>query len=226
MLSGSRPLSVGLIRVVTSDNLDFLESHGRYIREMMPAWEVLSRCIPDQPDGVFDDESEARAIPKVVALARRLEAEGVQAVIVSCAADPGVEEARHSLRIPVIGAGSAAACAAMAISERIGVLNLIEHTPEVIRRLLDDRLVAEEKPESVRTTLDLSSDSAREAEKAAIHRLVARGANCILLACTGYTTLRFAREIRREMSIPVIDPVEASAAAVAMALGGFGASGV
>ncbi|WP_221411605.1 aspartate/glutamate racemase family protein [Arthrobacter crusticola] len=46
----------------------------------------------------------------------------VDALIIGCAADPGLEETRAAVGIPVIGAGSVAAAAALAYRGRVGVL--------------------------------------------------------------------------------------------------------
>ena len=43
-----KPFRVGLIRVLTSDDHDFIDKLGRVIMEHFPGSEVISRCIPDQ----------------------------------------------------------------------------------------------------------------------------------------------------------------------------------
>lgn len=50
---------------------------------------------------------ESRAAPKVVAKAKWAEAQGYDAMVVSCMVDPGVAEARRVVRMPVIGLGAA-----------------------------------------------------------------------------------------------------------------------
>jgi Asp/Glu/hydantoin racemase len=39
---------------------------------------VVSRCIPDQPEGIHDGETERIAVPKVLALAKEMEREGME----------------------------------------------------------------------------------------------------------------------------------------------------
>lgn len=96
---------IGLIRVLTTDDEALLRLHGKRIMEYFPAFEVVSACIPDQPNGVHDDETEALAVPKVIALGKQMQQEGAEAVIVSCAGDPGVAGLAEVLTVPVIGAG-------------------------------------------------------------------------------------------------------------------------
>ncbi len=120
--------TVGVIRVLTTDDPQLLAAHGR-ILERDFGLATLNRCIPDQPQGIYDDESERIAVPKILRLGRELAKEGVDAIVISCAADPGVTDLRRELSIPVIGAGSSVSAVALGLAERIGILNLTEGAP-------------------------------------------------------------------------------------------------
>jgi Asp/Glu/hydantoin racemase len=198
--------------VVTLTDEEVLNKHGRIIMGAFPELEVVSRCIEDQPYGIYNKESEEVAKPKVLRLVRRFEAEGFDAVIVSCAADPAVDEARRVVRIPVVGAGSAVASLALAYGRRVGVLNLTEETPEAIRRVLGPHLVAEASPRGVRNTLDLLRDWGQRAAFEALKELTARGVDVVVLGCTGYSTIEFAGRAREVAGVPVLDPVLAAGA--------------
>ena len=204
---------VGLIRVVTLTGEGLLNLHGRIIEEHFPELRVVSRCIWDQPRGIYDRESEEVAKPKIMKLARDFEESGVDAIIVSCADDPAVDEARRTLKIPVIGAGSAAAALALVYGRRIGVLNLTEETPEIMRRILGQHLVADDRPEGVRNTLDLMTDWGRRAAEETLRRLVKRDVDVVVLGCTGYSTIGFISIAKEIASVPIIDPVIAAGAA-------------
>ncbi len=93
---------VGLIRVLTTEEEELLQLNGKLIESYFPMFQVVSRCIPEQPEGIHDDETFAVGVPKVVNLAVELWKEGCQAIIISCAGDPGVPEARQAVPIPVI----------------------------------------------------------------------------------------------------------------------------
>ena len=201
-----------MIRVVTLKDEELLNLHGKIIESAFPELRVISRCIEDQPKGIYDRESEEIAKPKILKLAREFEREGVDAVIVSCAADPAVREARRELKIPVIGAGSAAASLALAYGERVGVLNLTEGTPEVIKRILGPHLVVEERPEGVENTLDLMTERGRRAVERALRNLLKHDVDVIVLACTGYSTIGFAKVAKEITGVPVVDPVVAAGA--------------
>lgn len=199
---------LGIIRVLTTENPVVFESHGKII-EQMYGISVRNYCIPNQPYGIHDDETERMAIPKIVSLAKRIEADGASAILVSCAADPGVEEARAVVRIPVLGAGSCAASAAMAIGRRVGVLNLTGHTPASPAAVLGTRQVMEIAPAEVENTTDLMTPAG---ERAAVEALQELATHCdvIMLACTGFATIKFAAKMRQHVGVPIVDAVEAS----------------
>ncbi|MCX8201434.1 MAG: AroM family protein, partial [Candidatus Caldarchaeum sp.] len=162
---------------------------------------------------IYDRETEEQAVPKILRLVKEFESKGYEAVIVSCAADPAVSEARKMVSIPVVGAGSAVAALALTTADRVGVLNLVEETPRVVRDVLGRRLVAEESPKNVRNTLDLMTYWGSRAAVEALERLLSMKVDAVVLACTGYTTIGFKQSVQNQVSIPVFDAVVASGAA-------------
>lgn len=205
---------VGLVRVLTTTDRRLLRLHGEIIMEHFPGLEILSACIPDQPEGIHDDVTETVAVPKVLALARSMESDGVEAVIVSCFGDPAVTEAAAFLRIPVIGAGRASACLARSLEVPVGVLGLLPEVPEPVGRILGDRFVAARVPAGVVSTLDLMAPEGKSSVLAAGARLKEAGAKALLLGCTGMSTINAAPLLRDALKIPVIDPVRSAAAVV------------
>lgn len=201
---------IGLIRVLTTDDEELLNYHGRILQGNFP-FEVESRCIPDQYTGVHSEETHRKAIPKVVELADQMEKEGKDGVIISCAGDPGLEESRQRLSIPVVGAGTASALLAIACSKRVGVLNLTQSTPEAMKRILGRCLVAEETVDA-ENTLELMTPKGMESIVSAASKLKKSGVETIVLACTGMTTINAATLIKEKTGIHVIDPVIAEGA--------------
>ena len=202
---------IGLIRVLTTEDMTLLNCHGKIIMEAFPSLHVKSACIPDQHEGIHDDATEKEAVPKIIALARAMEKRGSDAIIVSCAGDPAVEMLQQMLSIPVIGAGSAAAAVAGACGKKVGVIGLTAEAPLPIRRILGDLFVANLVPEGVFTTLDLLRPEGKAATMAAARTLSDAGAELFLLACTGMSTIGVAEDIRHAISMPVVDPVRAEA---------------
>jgi len=203
-------ITLGLIRVLTVEDPDLLQTHGRRIEEVLPQVQVTSVCIPEQPQGVYDEETEALASLKVLEAALKLESSGVDAVIVSCMADPGLALLEEHISIPAVGAGTAGALMALAHGKPVGVLGITEDIPEPVQRILGSRIVASVKPFGVNTTIDLMTPAGRQAALEAVDRLRDAGAGVILLGCTGLCTVGLAPDIERRTGLPVIDPVVAS----------------
>ncbi|WP_210769233.1 aspartate/glutamate racemase family protein [Occultella kanbiaonis] len=213
----SAPLTVGVIRVVTSDDWEFLEAHGRVL-EQTHGYRTVTACLPDQPHGVHDDRTFAAAAQKMPAAARALVAEGAAAVILSCAADPGLTWARAAVDVPVIGAGSAGAASALAMGGAVGVLGITEEVPESVTSVLGDRLVASRVPAGVTRTTELTTAWGARAAVEAATELRDAGATSILFACTGLTTLNLAEPVRAATGLPVVDAVKAAGLVAADAL--------
>ncbi|MFF8762922.1 aspartate/glutamate racemase family protein [Nocardiopsis dassonvillei] len=213
-------MRIGVIRVVTTDDQDQLDAHGRVIREEFGV-DTVSRCLPDQPDGVHDDATFALASAKVADLAARMEREdGVDALLVSCAADPGLALARAAVGVPVVGAGEAAARRALELGSKVGVLDLTTRTPDSVTSVLGPALVAALVPEGVRRTHDLRTDAGLAASVRAAERLVAMGADTLMFACTGMTTIGLAARLTDRVGVPVVDAVRAGARAAVRAAEG------
>lgn len=209
--------TVGVIRVLTTKDPEFLAAHGRIIEKRF-GLATISRCIPDQWTGIYNDETEEIAVPKIIRLGKELANEGVDAIVVSCAADPAVSELRGELKIPVIGAGSAASAVALSLADRVGVLNLTETAPGPVRRILGDRFVGEDAPEGVQNSPQLLTDWGQRAALDAARRLAEAGAGALVLACTGYGTIGMADTLWKEFGILAVDPVIAAGLMTSYAL--------
>lgn len=205
-------MKVGVIRVLTTTNEDLLNAHGRALADAY-GYSITSHCIPGQFKGVYDDKTFQAAVPKIVALAEQLSPD-VDALIVSCAADPGLAEAIQAVQIPVVGAGSAAAAMALKLGTAVGVLDLTPTTPAAIADVLGNHLVATVTPAGVNATTDLLTPEGRDATIDAARELIEAGADVILLGCTGMTSIGVAADLRNLFMIPVVDAVLAAGAAL------------
>ena len=154
---------MGLIRVLSTDDPEILNSHGKLLEALIPNLKVTSRCIEGHPKGLWNEEEERQAIPKTVRLGQEMERnEGVDALFVSCVADPGVPELREAVSVPVIGAGSASASVALSLGKPVGALSITDRILPPVAEVLGKALVGWEKPTQVQTTLDLMSEEDRE----------------------------------------------------------------
>ena len=202
-----KKFTVGVIRVLTSDDPEFVGMHGRFIEEHYPGIRCVSKCIPDQPEGIHSHELERIAVPKVVETAKSFE--DVDMIIVSCADDPGVPEVRKALPgIPVTGGGETTAALALRYGEKIAVLGIVDYAPKAyLRMITPEKLVAVGRPEGVNSTLDLMTPEGRESCFRKARELKEMGAEVIALGCTGLATIGIARDLEKDLGIPVIDPV-------------------
>ena len=201
---------LAIIRVFTTQDEVIKESHSKLLLEN---YGIKSKtyCIPDQPKGIYSEETEKEAVPKIVATAVQAEKEGATSILISCAADPAVNEVRDAVKIPVLGAGSCACAVALALGKKVGVLNLTPYTPEPIKKILGKHLHKEIAPEGVVNTTDLLTDEGFIAAKEAV-TLLAKTSDVIIFACTGLTTMGLKAKIEAEYNIPLVDAVLAAGA--------------
>ncbi len=205
----AKKIKIGLIRVITTSDEKILSAHAQLLVNHFHNFCIETKCIPDQPEGIHDVETEATAIPKIIKLAKEFEDKGCDAILVSCAADPGVEECRKLLRIPVIGAGSACALVAYGLGNRIGVLGITDEIPLAMASILRDKLCCRIKPKGVTTTLDLLQKDKQNVLDAADY-LKEKGCDVIALGCTGMSTINIREDIEKNVGVRVVDPVLAS----------------
>ena len=197
---------VGVIRVLTSDDQDFIDLHGKVIEAHFPGIRCVSKCIPDQWEGIHSHELEQIAVPKIVETAKSFE--NVDMIIVSCADDPGVAEIRQALPgLPVTGGGETTAALALKYGQKIAILGIVDYAPKAYLHMIPDNIIAVGRPEGVDSTLDLMTPEGRASCLKTACELKEMGAEVIALGCTGLTTIGIAQEIERAVGIPVIDPV-------------------
>ncbi len=218
-VSAASARSIGVIRVLTSEDPAAVATHGTAIEERY-GLPTVSRCIPGQPHGIHDDDSGARAEPKIVDLARELADAGARTLIISCAADPALRKTRQAVGIPVIGAGSAAAAVALGLGRRVGVLGIRDEAPPAVRAVLGDHFAASARPDGVHRTTDLLAPEGPAMVLEAAAGLVASGADTLLLACTGLNTIGIRPLLEERLGVPVVDPVLAAGLLASYAYGG------
>lgn len=202
-----RTYKVGVIRVLTTNDLDSMNYHGKLLEQYYPMFSVESRCIPDQEEGIHDAYTLSKGAPKVVALANQMWEEGFEAIIVSCAEDPGVEEAKKILPIPIVGAGESTAALALFFGNRPAALGITAELPKVFERFFGDSLVDSARGKGVTSTLDLVTKAGYAATVDEARRQKEMGANVIALSCTGMSTIGIAPSLEHELEIPVLDPI-------------------
>lgn len=209
-ISPMESVKIGLIRVLTTHDEKVLNAHAELLKSYFSNFDIETRCIADQDEGIHDEETKSIAVPKILDLASEFERKGKDAIFVSCADDPAVAEAKNLLKIPVIGAGSACAYVALSIGNRIGTLGITEEAPAVMSKILGEKLIYNVKPERVNTTVDLMKGEGKENAIKAALILKEKGCDTLALSCTGMSTIGVADDLKQITKMRVIDPVLAA----------------
>ncbi len=197
-------IRVGLIRVLSQRDPQQVERHGHLLEETFPSLKVISRAIEGFPHGIYDHRTEEKAIPEIVRVAEALVGQ-VDAIAVSCVADPGLDELRRRFSLPVVGAGSSLGWASRSLGRKVGVLTITEGLPRPLEAALRAHPHLWKHVEGVGNTTDL--EGAGEGIVRAAGALVDQGCDVIALGCTGFSTLGIARLLWKKLGIPVLDPV-------------------
>ena len=186
-----------------------------YVAAARPDSEISVVGLDKGPASLESDYEDALAVPDLLNKVQAAEREGVDAVIIDCMADPGLEPARELVSIPVVGAAQASMHLAAILAHRFSVVTILERDTPLIERMV--RLYGlKDKFASTRAVnipvLELDKDRGRLL-KALIEQsaraVLEDGAHIIVFGCTGMKGL--ARTVheglaQRGCEVPVIDP--------------------
>jgi Asp/Glu/hydantoin racemase len=174
-----------------------------------PDLDVLT--LQDGPPGIYSWRDWHSVVEP---LCRLVQTEPADAYVIACASDPGIEAVRASTDRPVLGVFRCAVAAALARCERFGVIALVDasvgrHALALRSMGAEARLAAEIAMNvGIDDLLEPNATRSRLIETAAA--LVSRGAEAVILGCTGMAHHRAA--IEDAVRVPVIEPCQAAAA--------------
>ena len=167
------------------------------------------------PASLESDYEDALAVPDILAKVRAAEAEGMDAVIIDCMADPGLAPARELASIPIVGPAQAAMHLAAILAHRFSVLTVLERDVPLIDRLAQlyglEGNLASVRPVNI-PVLELGRDQERLMEalvEQAARAVAEDGAHIVFPGCTGMKGL--AQQVEQALAdrgyaAPVIDP--------------------
>jgi allantoin racemase len=208
-------MKIRVIVPVTTE--EFVAATGpQYAAAARPDVEISVVGLDRGPASLESDYEDALAVPDVLAKVRAAEAEGTDAVIIDCMADPGLSPARELASIPVVGPAQAAMHLAAILAHRFSVVTVLERDVPLIDRLarlygLEGKL-ASARPVNI-PVLELDRDRERLVEALAeqsARAVTEDGAHAIVFGCTGMRGL--AQQVEQALSnlqsrtVPVIDP--------------------
>lgn len=171
---------------------------------------VTSAMGPVSIEGYYD---EAFAVPGLLAEIARGERAGLDAAIIACFDDTGLDAARAMARIPVVGLCEAAVATASFIAQRFTVVTTLERSRVPIEHLvhrygMSSRAKVRAADIPVLSLEDPASGAGEKLRREIGRALLEDGAEAIVLGCAGMADL--AAELQREFDVPVIDGVGAA----------------
>jgi len=163
------------------------------------------------PASIESHYEEALAVPGILEQIALGEAENVDAYVIACFGDPGVDAARELARGPVLGIAEAAMHAAALVARRFTVVTTLGRTTARARELAH-RYGFAEACVNVRAcevpVLALEDPAALVRLTAECRRAVQQdGADAVVLGCAGMADL--CAVIADEIGVPVVDGVAA-----------------
>jgi len=164
------------------ERMRFLESIAR------PGTLLDYLQLENGPPAIECSVDDLQASAEVIKHVEKAEADGYDAIIVWCGGDPGVEEARTLVDIPVIGPGEAMRILAGLLGKNVARI----HHPLPVLLLRED----------LDKTYRLTENAIREA--------VEKGYDAFYLDCLGMFGM--GKPLREKTGLPVIDGGEASLA--------------
>jgi allantoin racemase len=180
--------------------------------------DISVACLGNGTSTIESDLDIALAQPETIRLARDAEADGIDACIVACFSDPGLDGAREVVSIPVIGEGQAGLHLASLVAGRFSVITTWDQCIPRVRRLVH-RAGFGNKLASVRATgvgvMALSNDCVGRMAEQSIKAVKDEGAEAIVLGCTGTgenlpAAISAAVRANVGVPVPIIDPVPAA----------------
>ncbi|MFA0088657.1 aspartate/glutamate racemase family protein [Vibrio sp. 10N.261.51.F12] len=162
-------------------------------------------------ENAFDETIAAAAMLDEI-IAR--DKEGVDAHIIACFGDPGLDAAREIANAPVIGVADASFKLANLVSHKFGIVTTMTQTIPLAKHLLH-KYGYERSCSGVRAT-DIPVLALEKIDQTSYNLLLSEcqrsieldGAEAIVLGCAGMTDL--VNELSQQLRVPVIDGVTAA----------------
>jgi len=178
--------------------------------------EVDVRSLTDGPASIESAWEAALVVPSLCEAVVRAQAEGMDAVIIGCFSDPGLEALRELTSIPIIGPGAAALHLAAQLASRFSIISPLNDAPgrghERLRGLgLDAKLASVRGVNmpvlDVARARDAVLDRLEEAGRVAIRD---DGADALVLGCMSMGFLGITDDLQKRLDVPVVNPVTAA----------------
>lgn len=172
------------------------------------------KSLSQGPESIEDFQSESMAITEIVKIAIDHSNE-YDGIVIDCCADPAVDLLKRILKIPVVGPCESSLIIASMISKKIGIITPGNKATSTL--LLEERVTHLNFKDKVIyigaiplgvVNLDKDIETTKKLIMDEISNAKNKGAEIILLGCTGFSGL--AKHLQNKTGMPVIDPLEAA----------------
>ena len=200
--------------IIPNASKEFLESQLEERRRAAgPGVEVEVVCLREGPVSLEGAVDEALVGPPLLAEALKAQAEGFDAVVIDCAADPALSAVREAIDVPVVSAGEAAFLYALGLGDRFSVVTVLENTAGVIQEKLKayglgSRVASVRYADVPVLALEDTAKAGAAILAEARAAIDEDGAEVIVLGCTGMSPV--ARFLQENLEVPVVDPAAAA----------------
>lgn len=212
-------MKIQFVHAMTGASPEFV----RYETEVLnsykrPDTEIRISKIENGSSSIESHFDEYLGAADTFRIVKRAEAEGFDAVVVTCFANANVDPSREIAHIPVIGSGMASMAYATLLGHRFSLImasesSLYRHRHEAHKLGLEHKIASFRRTEFRVLDLLTSRDKTlRGFVEAARRAIDDDGAEVIIPGCFGMVGL--AEEAQAELGVPVVDP---GGAAVTMA---------
>ena len=171
--------------------------------------EIIAINPDHAPPSIQGYLDAAHCVPAMLAAVKPYN--DIDAIVVACFDDTGIEAVRCTTEVPIIGIGEAAYHAASIISPRFSVVTTLSRSVAGLEANLlrygFDRQCGRVRATDV-AVLELEANSAEAVDKIRheIHAAIAEdGAEAIVLGCAGMTDLM--AQMQQEFGLPIVDGV-------------------
>ncbi|MCU1527878.1 MAG: Asp/Glu racemase [Frondihabitans sp.] len=203
------------IRVINPNTtLSMTESIGRCASEAAGPLTLVEAVSPSMgPASIESHYEEALAVPGILEQVLLGEQDGVDAYVLACFGDPGLDAAREIARGPVLGIAEAAMHAAAMLGRTFGIVTTLGRTTGRARELVQrygfgDVCVDIRACEIPVLALDDPASDARSIVVEECRRVLDTGADAVVLGCAGMAD--FCHWVSDEIGAPVVDGVSAA----------------
>jgi len=204
------------IRVININTSETITAKTRAVIEgtKRPDTEVEVICPNRGPETIDSSYDEAYAVPPTLELVKKANEDAVDAILLGCFCDAGVEAAREISKVPVIAMEEATLAVAITLGSKFGILT--EKRPRIamkerhVRRAgLTDRLASVRALGLSTADLDARPEETVSRGMELARRMVEEdGAEVIIMGCAAMAG--YADELRETLGVPVLDPTVVS----------------